>query len=148
MKRVLICLATALALCSANAGDLQWTTDAAKAVETAKKESKIVVLHFTGSDWCGFCIKQHKEVFDTSEFSEYAKKNLVLVDIDFPNKKTLPDDLKKTNEELKKKYSIEGYPTLVFLSADGKELGRKVGYAPGSGPKAVISEIDKARGKS
>jgi len=148
MKTLLLILTTALAVNVATAGELAWTTDVAKAIETAKKEHKTVVLHFTGSDWCGFCIKQDREVFSTDEFSNYAKKNLVLVNIDFPRSKQLPADLKKANEELKTKYSIEGFPTLVFLNGDGKEVGRKVGYAPGSGPKAVITEIDQARAKS
>jgi protein disulfide-isomerase len=115
-------------------------------VEKAKKEKKIVVANFTGSDWCGFCIKQEKEVFATDEFSKYAKDNLVMVMLDFPNKKKLPEEVTKANKELKDKYGIRGYPTLVFLNGEGKEVGRKVGYG-GGGPKGVIEEIEKAKSK-
>ena len=144
MKKLLLSLALMAALGNLAAGELTWLTDVPQALAQAKKENKSVVLHFTGSDWCGYCIKQHKEVFSTDEFAKYASANLVLVDVDFPNKKQLPADLKKANEALKNKYKIEGYPTLVVLDATGKELGRAVGYG-GGGPKAVIAELDKAR---
>ncbi|MHB1307412.1 MAG: thioredoxin family protein [Limisphaerales bacterium] len=147
MKKLILALAAAVSLVHAADGKLEWMTDAPKAIAKAKEDKKIVVLHFTGSDWCGFCIKQDKEVFSTDEFGKYAKANLVLVDLDFPNKKKLPDDLKKANEALKEKYGVKGFPTLVFLDAEGKEIGRKVGYG-GGGPTAVIGEIKKAAGKS
>ena len=67
--------------------ELSWGTDATTALAQAKKEKKLVVMNFTGSDWCGWCIKLKKEVFDTKEFAEYAGKNLVLVELDFPRAK-------------------------------------------------------------
>jgi thioredoxin-related protein len=129
-----------------SAAELQWTTSLPKAIEQAKKENKLVVANFTGSDWCGFCIKQEKEVFSQEEFIKYAKENLVMVMLDFPRKK-LPEELAKANGELKDKYGIRGYPTLVFINGAGKEVGRKIGYG-GGGPKAVIEEIEKARAKN
>src|SRR5215831_20408346 len=92
---------------------LPWQTDLPKALEQAKAENKIALLDFTGSDWCGWCIKFDQEVFATHDFKEYADKNLVLVQLDFPNRKSQSAELKKANAELKEKYKIDGYPTLV-----------------------------------
>jgi protein disulfide-isomerase len=125
---------------------LPWQTDLPKALEQAKTENKIALLDFTGSDWCGWCIRFDKEVFATSQFKEYADKNLVLVELDFPNNKPQSAELKKANAELKEKYKIEGYPTLVVLDKDGKELGRQVGYSEG-GPKAFIAKLEEFRNK-
>lgn len=146
MKRLIVSAIIGLAMAAVAAAELDWTTDLPKAIEKAKKEKKLVVAHFTGSDWCGFCIKQEKEVFSQDEFITYAKDNLVMVMLDFPNKKKLPEAVAKANNEHKNKYGIRGYPTLVFINGEGKEVGRKVGYG-GGGPKAVIEEIEKVRTK-
>jgi protein disulfide-isomerase len=100
---------------------------------------------FTGSDWSGWCIKLHNEVFSKPEFSEYAKKNLVLVEVDFPRKKQQSEELKKANQALQEKYKIEGYPTIIVLDGNGKKVG-ELGYQPG-GPKAFIAELDKLKSK-
>jgi protein disulfide-isomerase len=139
MKKMIILAVTLLLAHIAIAGE--WLTDLPKAQEQAKKDSKLVLLDFTGSDWCGWCIKFKKEVLDTDEFKQYADKNLVLVEIDFPNKKAQSDELKKANKALKEKYGVSGYPTYVILSSEGKEVGRQVGYAAG-GPKAFIEKLD------
>lgn len=124
-----------------NAAESTWLTDLPKAEAQAKAENKIILMDFTGSDWCGWCIKFKKEVLDTPEFQEYAAKNVVLVELDFPNKKEQSADLKKANAALKKKYEISGFPTLVVLDKDGKEIGRQVGYSKG-GPKAFIAKLE------
>src|SRR5437588_575571 len=113
MKKMAIGLIAGLALLQAGAAESQWLTDLPKAQAKAKEEKKLVMLDFTGSDWCGWCIKLHKEVFSKPEFAEYAKKNLVLVEVDFPRQKEQPAELKKANQKLQEKYKIEGYPTLV-----------------------------------
>jgi thioredoxin-related protein len=125
----------------------EWLTDLNKAIEQAKKEKKIVLINFTGSDWCGWCIKFKKEVFSTDEFAKYAEKNLVLVEIDFPRQKEQPEELKKKNAALKEKYEIRGFPTFVVLNSDGKEIGRQVGYSEG-GPEAFIKKIEEWKKKS
>ena len=118
----------------------EWLADLPKAVAQAKKENKTVLVDFTGSDWCIWCIRLHEEVFSKPEFAEYAKKNLVLAVIDFPNSKPQSEELKKTNKALAEKYAIEGYPTVVVLDGEGKEIGR-LGYGPG-GPKPFIEKVD------
>ena len=122
-----------------------WMTDVTKATELAKKDSKLVMLDFTGSDWCGWCIKLDKEVFSTPEFKEYAAKNLVLVEVDFPHKKVLSAELTKANQSLQKKYKIQGYPTIIVLNAEGKQVG-ELGYGPG-GPKPFIEKLEAAKKK-
>ena len=78
MKKLLIALFAAWAVIQSQAAELQWMTDAPKALAIAKAENKLVMLDFTGSDWCGWCIKLNKEVFSTPDFADYAAKNLVL----------------------------------------------------------------------
>ncbi len=143
MKKILVSLCAGLALMKAGAEELQWLTDVPKAVEKAKSENKLVMLDFTGSDWCGWCIKLHKEVFSQPEFADYAKKNLVLVEVDFPRRKDQSAELKKANQALQEKYKIEGYPTLILLNKDGKQVGQ-LGYMPG-GPKPFVTELDKVK---
>lgn len=120
-----------------------WETDYAKAQAQAKAENKLLLLDFTGSDWCGWCIKLNKEVFSQPKFKEYAAKNLVLVEVDFPNNKPQSAELKKQNNELQNKYKIEGYPTIVVLNGDGKKVG-ELGYTPG-GPDAFLAELNKIK---
>ncbi len=139
-------LLATLACWQVNASELEWMTDLPKAQAKAKEEKKLVMMDFTGSDWCGWCIKLDKEVFSTPEFAEYAKQNLVLVEVDFPNKKKQSPELKKANAALQKKYKIEGYPTIIVLNSEGKQVG-KLGYLKG-GPKAFTAELEKLRKKA
>jgi thioredoxin-related protein len=122
-----------------------WLTDYKKAMETARSEKKTVLLDFTGSDWCVWCIKLRKEVFETAEFSKYASNNLVLVEVDFPNGKPQSDELRKQNRELQEQFGIEGFPKIVVLNSEGKLLGR-TGYVPG-GPQPFIKEIESIKNK-
>jgi thioredoxin-related protein len=141
MKKLILGLTAALALFSATAAEITWLTDADKAQAQAKTEKKLVMLDFTGSDWCGWCIKLHKEVFSQPEFVEYASKNIVAVEVDFPSKKKLSAEQQKANDALSKKYAIRGYPTLIILDGDGKKVG-EMGYVKG-GAKAFIAEFEK-----
>lgn len=144
MKKILVCLITALAALSLHAAELEWLTDLPKAQAKAKAEKKDVLINFTGSDWCGFCIKLQKEVFTTDEFKEFATKNFVLVELDFPRKKELSADLKAANKKLQDQYQVKGFPTLVLLDGDGKKVGQMVGYG-GGGFKAVIEKLGASK---
>jgi len=132
-----------LAGISAQAADAGWQTDYKTALEQAAKENKYVLLNFTGSDWCGWCIKLSKDTFSKPAFQEYADKNLVLVEVDFPNNKMQSDLLIKQNQELQQKYGVEGFPTLVLLDPKGKEVARNVGYLQG-GPEGFINWVKNA----
>lgn len=122
-----------------------WLTDYTKALEKAHTEKKAVLLDFTGSDWCVWCVKLKREVFDTPQFAQYAKTNLILVEVDFPNSKPQSDELKKQNAGLQQQLGIEGFPTIVILDSEGKPLGN-AGYIPG-GPQPFIQKIESIRTK-
>ncbi len=112
--------------------------EAAKA--KAVKEGKPIFINFTGTDWCGWCIKLEKEVFTKKAFQDYAKENLVLVEVDFPKKKKQTAELKAQNKRLDKEYGVEGYPTLYLLDATGKKLTEDIGYREG-GPEAYVEHL-------
>jgi protein disulfide-isomerase len=141
MKKLLVALAIGCLWLQTQAAESTSLTDLPKAEALAKSQNKIVLMDFTGSDWCPWCIKFDKEVLNTPEFQDYAAKNVVLVELDYPNKTVQSDDLKKANAALRDQYKIEGFPTLVALDKDGKEIGRQVGYSEG-GPKAFIAKLD------
>ncbi len=146
MKKIAIGLLICVAALQLSAAEGQWQTDLPKAQAQAKAEKKLVMLDFTGSDWCGWCIKLHREVFSQKEFIDYAKANLVLVEVDFPNKKKQAEELKRANNALQKKYGIEGYPTIIVLDGDGKKIGQ-LGYQKG-GPRAFIESLEKIKKKA
>ena len=125
----------------------EWLTDVPKAMAKAKAEKKRVLLDFTGSDWCPPCKALHATVYTSKEFADYADKNLVLVEIDFPRTKQLPEALKKANDALAKKYAIKGYPTTIVLDADGKELVNIVGYSRET-PSEFIAKLEKSAAKA
>jgi thioredoxin-related protein len=116
-----------------------WLTDMSAAQDAAKKEKKLILVNFTGSDWCGWCIKLRNEVFSKPEFDAFAAQNLVLLEIDFPRKKAISAAMKKANGNLADKYKVNGYPTLHLLDAEGKSLG-EFGYTPG-GPGAFCAKV-------
>jgi protein disulfide-isomerase len=145
MRKIAIGILACGALLQAAAAELNWLTDLPKAQAKAKEENKLVLLDFTGSDWCGWCIKLDKEVFSKPEFAEYASKNLVLVEVDFPRSKPQSSELKKANAALQDKYKIEGYPTIIVLNSSGQKAG-ELGYQPG-GPKPFIAELERLKKK-
>lgn len=147
MKRLAIGLIICVGALQLSAAEAEWLTNLPKAQARAKAENKIVLMEFTGSDWCPPCMKMHKEVFTDPAFIDYAKENLVLVEVDFPRKKKQSDELKKSNEALEKKYSVEGYPTVIVLDKEGKKISELVGYQPG-GPKAFVASLEKIKKKA
>jgi thioredoxin-related protein len=119
----------------------KWFTDLDEAKAVAVKENKPLLVDFTGSDWCGFCIKLHAEVFDKPEFEEFAK-GYVLVELDFPNKKPQPAEEKAKNKAIQAKFAVTGFPTVLLLDAKtGEAYGRQGGYGPGTGPKAYLEKL-------
>jgi len=133
------------ALLSLNAPAANWLTDLPSAQATAKAENKIVLIDFTGSDWCGWCIRLRNEVFSRPEFEAYANQNLILVEADFPRRKEQSAELKQANAALQRRFHIEGYPTIIVLNSDGQQIGT-MGYQPG-GPQAFIAELARLSGR-
>ncbi|MCB1099659.1 MAG: thioredoxin family protein [Verrucomicrobiae bacterium] len=117
----------------------KWETDYAAALARAKAEKKHVLVDFTGSDWCGWCIRLKEEVFDQSAFKQYAKENLILVELDFPRGKELSKKLTSQNEELQQKFEVQGFPTIILLDSKGKEAAR-TGYKEG-GADAYVEHL-------
>lgn len=117
-----------------------------KAIELSQKTNKPIMLFFTGSDWCGWCKKLVKEVYKTSEFNTWARKNVVLVEVDFPRRSKLSSELTAQNNSLKQIFQPRGYPTVYFAKpvkgADGnvqfKTLGQ-TGYVAGGPTKWIAS---------
>ncbi len=120
-----------------------WMTNYQEALAKAKAENKQVFLDFTGSDWCGWCMKLNEEVFSTASFKRYADRNLILVEVDFPRNKVQTDEIKKQNRELQDKFGIRGYPTIIILNSSGEKIGQ-LGYMPG-GPGAFLRELQKMK---
>jgi thioredoxin-related protein len=134
---------------AAGSSSTAWKTDYQKAQEEAKTSHKLVLLNFTGSDWCGWCTQLDRAILNQQQFKDYASKNLVLVVIDFPRQngpvwKGQSVELKKQNMELAEKFKVDGFPTLVVLSPEGKTVWRYDGYYSG-GLAAFLAELDKVR---
>jgi thioredoxin-related protein len=127
---------------SAFSQEAGWTDDYTKAVAQAKTENKAILLDFTGSDWCGWCMKMKKETLDTPQFDAYARKSLVLVTVDFPHNKQLAPAVKQQNAMLDGKYHAQGFPTYVLIDKFGRELWRQTGYLAG-GPTVFIAALSK-----
>jgi thioredoxin-related protein len=138
-------LATALVVflftLQAHAQVLNWKTDLAQAKAAAAESKHFILLDFTGSDWCPWCIRMDKEVFERPAFADFAAKHLVLVKLDFPRSKPQPTAEKVQNEQLAQKFGIQGYPTYVLLDSTGNEVRRQEGYLPG-GPVEFIRWMD------
>ncbi len=118
----------------------QWLVDFARARAIAQSHKRVIFADFTGSDWCIWCKRLKAEVFDTKEFKAWAAEKVVLLELDFPNRKAQPAALKAQNKKLQKKYSIRGYPTILILDSSGKRIG-KMGYMRG-GPKPFIAKAE------
>jgi protein disulfide-isomerase len=124
-----------------------WHTDMNKAVALSNSSKKPMLLFFTGSDWCGWCIRLQKEVLKTPEFETWAKKNVVLVELDYPRRTPQTPEIQKQNAELQQGFQIQGFPTIYFVNADMKD--GKVNFAPidktgyvAGGPAAWLAVAD------
>src|SRR5438067_1377541 len=130
LRRIFFLILLALFATSALAAEAAWQTDYGKALEMAKNQNKRVLVDFTGSDWCGPCIELRKRVFSRPEFHAYAEKNLILVEIDYPQRKKQSAELKQQNEKLSRQYGIDekGFPTVVLLDPAAKVIREFTGY--------------------
>lgn len=124
-------------------GDL-WIQDFAKAKEAAKAEKKDLLIDFTGSDWCGWCIKLDEEVFSKDPFQQAAPKDFILVKLDFPQDESrVTPEIKAQNEKLRDTYGIQGFPTILLTDADGVVYG-EAGYQEG-GPEKYLEMLATAK---
>jgi protein disulfide-isomerase len=143
MKKIFLTLLL-IGSMSIQAQDLYWEININKAIETSNKTGKPMLLFFTGSDWCGWCIRLQKEVLKTPEFAAWAAENVVLVELDYPRSAEQAEETRRQNNELQQTFGIQGYPTIWIANAskkDGKtnfeQLGN-TGYVAG-GPAAWLA---------
>ncbi|HNZ65801.1 MAG TPA: thioredoxin family protein [Planctomycetota bacterium] len=122
-----------------------WLTNMEQAKKIAQQEDKDILVNFTGSDWCGWCVRLSREVFETSEWAKFSKNNLVLLKIDFPRRKTISAEQMKHNSDLADQFQIQGFPTICLLTPEGK-IYEKTGYKPG-GAKVYIQHIQELQKK-
>jgi len=144
MQKILFAVLLGLAMAGgvlAQTADNMWLTDFESAKKTAAEKKLPILADFSGSDWCGWCMKLDREVFSQKEFKEFASDNLILFLADFPRKKEQNEKLKAQNSELMKKYSVQGFPTVLILDAEGKVLAG-TGYEEG-GAAAYVAHLKK-----
>jgi thioredoxin-related protein len=138
----LVAAAISLGFAAFARAESDWLHDWNKAQEEAKTNHKLLFLNFTGSDWCGWCIKLDKDIFSQPQFKNYAHDNLVLVELDFPRRKSQPTEERKQNVQLAQQYEVLGFPTIVVLNSNGQKVWQFDGYFPG-GPEAFIEKLQK-----
>ena len=121
MKKILITVLFFIGAITVQAQDLYWETNMQKAVEVSMKTKKPLLLFFTGSDWCGWCIRLQNEVLRTPEFAAWAKDNAVLVELDFPRRTPQPPEIQQQNGQLQQIFDVRGYPTVWFATPSNKD---------------------------
>ncbi len=145
----LMIVAVLLAGCNVKEGEavaageskVEWFTDFDAAQKVAAKGGRPILIDFSGSDWCGWCIRLDKEIFSKPEFKKYADENLVLFLADFPNRKKQSDKVKKQNQKLSEKYRVKGFPTVILIDSKGKLIAR-TGYRAG-GAEEYVKHLKK-----
>ena len=125
--------------CGSKYDSLKWYDNLEQAEAVAQKEGKPILVDFTGSDWCVWCKRLKNEVFSKDAFVDYAKENLILVKIDFPENIPQSPETKFYNDQLAQRFGVQGYPTIVLLSSNGSVLG-VTGYQPG-GAEAYVQHL-------
>ncbi len=146
MKTPIIAVLSAVALAASSLASEGWLVDFEKAKAQAAAEKKDLLLDFTGSDWCSWCIRLRKEVFDEEAFKKAAPGQFILVELDFPQDTSKqPEMVRKQNEALREAFGIEGYPSIVLADASGRPYAQ-TGYQKG-GASAYLKHLDELRGK-
>jgi protein disulfide-isomerase len=148
MNRLFLTIVIALSITlSSNAQESsKWFTSLEEAAKVSMSTGKPIMANFTGSDWCGWCKKLKREVFDQAEFKNWADENIVLLELDFPRRVAQSEEIKKQNRELQQMFKVGGYPTIHLFNVvvkDGKlqlDPLKKSGYVAG-GPKPFIQSI-------
>lgn len=134
-------LVAAVAAMIAPAFAAEWISDFDAAKAKAAQENKAILADFTGSDWCGWCIRLRQSVLDTPEFEAYAKDKFVLAEIDVPQAPKLSPEQLEKNRSLCEQYNIQGFPTILVMDAEGHVMG---GFSGGkTSLQAVQAPLDK-----
>ena len=149
MKHASIVCAAILALQGASlAGGEGWTSDYQAAQKQAAESKKDLLIDFTGSDWCIWCKRLDKEVFEEADFQKEIVKGYVLVKLDFPQDQSLvTEEIKAQNAQLQEQYKVQGFPTIFLMDASGKPFAQ-TGYQPGGGAKYLEHVAELSKGKA
>ncbi|MEI8242311.1 MAG: thioredoxin family protein [bacterium] len=146
-RMMAVLLLTATTACAAEPDkSVTWLDDMSAAKAEARKSGKAILADFTGSDWCGWCIKLDKEVFSQKAFLDYASSSLVLFKADYPRKTKLSAAVVKQNKALLITYRVEGFPTVLLLDAEGAVLAQ-TGYRQG-GAEAYVDSLKGSLAKA
>ena len=121
MKKIVVIALLFIGSIAGQAQELKWETNMENAVQVSMKTKKPLLLFFTGSDWCGWCIRLQNEVLKTPEFAAWAKENVVLVEVDFPKRSPQQPEVQRQNMELQQFFQVQGYPTVWFSNPTKKE---------------------------
>ena len=132
----------------APAAHAEWMQNFADAKAKAAKEGKNLLVDFTGSDWCIWCKRLDKEVFEEADFQKEIVKGYVLVKLDFPQDQSLvTEEIKAQNAQLQEQYKVQGFPTIFLMDASGKPFAQ-TGYQPGGGAKYLEHVAELSKGKA
>ena len=146
MKKLILLLLIGfnLNLSAQNPEPLKWNNDLTKAIPASISANKPLLLFFTGSDWCGWCMRLKKEVFNFPEFETWTKENVVLVELDFPRRKAIDPKILNQNRELARIFGVSGYPTVWFVNPQKLDSNKlnflklgKLGYLAGGTSKWI-----------
>ncbi|TRX35294.1 thioredoxin family protein [Flavobacterium sp. ZT3R18] len=148
MKKVFLITLFLIGGLAIQAQELKWYTNVKEAIKVSNKKKKPLMLFFTGSDWCGWCIRLQNEVLKTPEFNKWAQESVILVELDFPRRTAQSDEIKKQNDELQQAFGVQGFPTVYFANATVNKEGKvnfeglgSTGYVAG-GPTAWLAVAD------
>ena len=151
MKKIILTLLF-ISSFTLTAQELKWETDINVASRLAIKQKKVIMMFFTGSDWCGWCTRLQKEVFYTDDFKKWANNNVVLLELDYPRNKVMDEKIKNQNNHLQRIFAVQGYPSVHFVKPiiagdklDLQKLG-DTGYIAG-GPSIWLTEANKQLAK-
>ena len=146
MKKIILIAVLFISFNSLQAQESKWYNNFDEAAKISKKTNKPILANFTGSDWCGWCIRLDKEVFSKKEFQKWANENVVLLTVDFPKRKKLPQNIAEQNDALQRAFQVRGFPTIWLMNpgegdvpTDGIIPLGKTSYVKGGAEKWIAS---------
>lgn len=138
MTSLLLLLASlSLSAADGHSSRIKWLTNYDEALQLSSKSTKPIILFFTGSDWCSWCIKLENEALGTQEFADVAEDKFIFVKLDFPLNRQSPQDLSTQNKHLQKQFGVNGFPSIVIIDANQKQIGT-AGYRQGGGKQYAL----------
>ena len=158
MIRVIFTVLTVFALQCSGCGDNDsgsrvertsshdWKTSFSESVQLSADSGKPILAFFTGSNWCGWCKVLNSKILETPVFVEWAKENVIMLELDFPTDYEQSQEIKDQNQQLQKMYGITGFPTIIVMDANGKPI-LQLGYEDVS-PDVYAAKIESAIKKS